>query len=84
MAGVSSSPDSGEEYREPASVTVTRLICQAVVTLIVLGFSVVLILTHPEYNAGVALVCGVVLGAWFVMPGNLGRVRRRRKDKDED
>lgn len=79
------SPQSGDtDWHEPASVTVTRLICQAAVTLIVLGFSVILILTHPEYNAGVALVCGVVLGAWFVMPGNLGRVRRRRKDKDED
>ena len=77
---MSQSPDSGEA----ASVTVTRLICQAVVTLIVLGFSVVLILTHPEYNAGVALVCGVVLGSWFTMPANMGWGRRRRKDKDED
>jgi uncharacterized membrane protein (UPF0136 family) len=73
-----------EEWHEPASVTVTRLVCQAAVTLIVLGFSVFLILTHPEYNAGVALVCGVVLGSWFAVPAELRRAgRRRRKDAEE-
>jgi hypothetical protein len=74
---------SPEEWHEPASVTVTRLVCQAAVTLIVLGFSVFLILTHPEYNAGVALVCGVVLGSWFAVPSGMSWGRRRRH-KDED
>lgn len=73
-----------EEWHEPASVTVTRLVCQAAVTLIVLGFSVFLILTHPEYNAGVALVCGVVLGSWFAVPADLRLGRRRRRQNAEE
>lgn len=64
-------------------MTITRLICQVVVTLIVLAAGLVLVLTHPEYNAGVALVCGVVLGAWFVLP-EWGWAARRRRRKDED
>jgi hypothetical protein len=80
---MSESPDSGEWHEDPR-VAVTRLVCQVLVTLAVLGFSVFLVLTHPEYNAGVALVCGVVLGSWFTMPANLGWGRHRRKDRDED
>jgi hypothetical protein len=76
--------ETPDEYHEPASIQITRLVCQAAVTLIVLGFSVFLILTHPEYNAGVALVCGVVLGSWFAVPADLRLGRRRRRKDAED
>jgi predicted membrane protein len=77
--------DPPEGWHEDARVTATRLVCQLLVTLSVLGFSVFLVLTHPEYNAGVALVCGVVLGTWFAVPHelHLGR-RRRHKDAEDD
>lgn len=74
-----------EEWHEPASVVITRLACQLIVTISVLAAALFLVLTHPEYNAGVALVCGVVLGTWFVMPtGAWGQRRRRRKDEVEE
>jgi len=74
-----------EEWHEPASVVITRLACQLLVTLSVLGAALLLVLTHPEYNAGVALVCGVVLGTWFVVPAQVwGRRRRRSKDEVEE
>ena len=72
-----------DPLHEQASVTVTRLICQCLVTLSVLAAGLMLVLTHPEYNAGVALVCAVVLAAWFVVPAGLWGTRRHRKD-DED
>jgi hypothetical protein len=74
-----------EEWHEDARVTATRLVCQMIVTLTVLVASVLLVLTHPEYAAGVALVCGVVLGSWFTMPRDLrgGRGRRRRQDSED-
>jgi hypothetical protein len=76
--------ESPEEWHEPASVTVTRLICQVIVTLTVLGASVLLVLAHPEYGAGIALVCGVVLGSWFTgIPQGWTRGRRRRQDSEE-
>jgi hypothetical protein len=76
--------ESSDEWHEPASVTVTRLICQVIVTLTVLGASVLLVLTHPEYGAGIALVCGVVLGSWFTgVPQGWTRSRRRRQDSEE-
>jgi hypothetical protein len=77
--------ESPEAWREPASVTVTRLICQVLVTLSVLAAGLLLVLTHPEYNTGVALVCGVVLGTWFAVPHELrwGRSRARRQDSEE-
>jgi hypothetical protein len=72
-----------EEWHEPASVTITRMVCQVLVTLIVLAAGLLLVLIRPEYNAGVALVCGVVLGAWFVIPLAFRPApRRRRKDED--
>lgn len=78
-----SPPES--EWHEDARVTATRLVCQMIVTLTVLVASVLLVLTHPEYAAGVALVCGVVLGSWFTMPRDLrgGRGRRRRQDSED-
>jgi len=74
-----------QEAREDPRVSATRLVCQMIVTLSVLSFSVFLVLTHPEYNAGIALVCGVVLGSWFTgMPHWERRRRRRHGDDDED
>jgi hypothetical protein len=75
---------SDETHPEAASVTITRLVCQLVVTVSVLGAALLLVLTHPEYNAGVALVCGVVLGTWFVMPDRPRWTRHRRKEREED
>jgi hypothetical protein len=76
--------ESPDEWHEAASVTVTRLICQVLVTLTVLGASVLLVLTHPEYGAGIALVCGVVLGSWFTgVPQGWRRGGRRRQDSEE-
>jgi hypothetical protein len=76
--------ESPEEWHEAASVTVTRLICQVLVTLTVLGASVLLVLTHPEYGAGIALVCGVVLGSWFTVPRDIGWGRRRARRSDSE
>jgi hypothetical protein len=73
-----------EHHEEAASVQITRLVCQLVVTVSVLGAALLLVLTHPEYNAGVALVCGVVLGTWFVMPDRPRWSRRRHKEREED
>lgn len=83
---MSDSPDSGEvdEWHEDARVAATRLVCQLIVTLSVLVLSVVLILTHPEYNAGIALVCGVVLGTWFAIPSEFRRRRRPKRRKDDE
>ena len=50
---------------EPSSVSVTRLICQLVLSLVVMAGGVLLLLTHPEYNGGIAMAIGMVLGAWF-------------------
>jgi hypothetical protein len=76
---------SADGWREDPRVTATRLVCQLIVTLTVLGASVFLVLTHPEYGAGIALVCGVVLGSWFTMPHDMrwGRSRRRRQDSED-
>lgn len=50
---------------EPASVQIARMVCQLVVALAILGVSLILVLTHPEYNSAVALVIGVVMGSYF-------------------
>jgi hypothetical protein len=52
-------------WHEAASVTITRLLCQFVLSVGVLSVALLLLLTHPEYAAGIALVAGIVLGAWF-------------------
>lgn len=64
---MSQSPESGSahEWHEAASVTVTRLICQFLLSVGTLMVALLLLLTHPEYAAGIALVAGIVLGAWF-------------------
>lgn len=64
---MSESPEVGsvQEWHEAASVTITRLVCQFLLSVGTLVVALLLLLTHPEYNAGIALVAGIVLGAWF-------------------
>lgn len=52
-------------WHEAASVTITRLICQFALSVGTLFVALWLLLNHPEYSAGVALVSGIVLGTWF-------------------
>jgi uncharacterized membrane protein YfcA len=76
---VSDSPQTGslDEWHEAASVTVTRLLCQFLLSVGTLLVALALLLTHPEYNAGIALVAGIVLGAWFgVVREPVWRARR--------
>jgi uncharacterized membrane protein YfcA len=56
-------PDNA--WHEAPSVTITRLICQFLLSVGTLFVALWLLLTHPEYAAGIALVAGIVLGAWF-------------------
>lgn len=70
-----SEPKLGEDWHEAASVTVTRLICQLVIALVVLGGAVVILLNHPEFSNAALLCVGVVLGAYFGASGLSRRVR---------
>jgi hypothetical protein len=66
-----------DEWHEDASVTITRLICQFILSVGTLCVALWLLLTHPEYAAGIALVAGIVLGAWFgVVREPIWRARR--------
>lgn len=59
-----------DEYHEPASVQITRLVCSAVLALTVLIGAGVMLLVYPEYaNVAIGFI-GVVVGASF------GLVRR--------
>lgn len=51
--------------QESPSVSVTRLVCQLVLSLAVMSGGVALLLSHPEYSGGIALAIGMILGAWF-------------------
>jgi hypothetical protein len=72
-----SSPD--DDYHEPATVSITRLVCQTLVVLAVLFGAGTLLLVRPEYSSAAIALIGVVVGACF------GLVRfeglRRRRDK---
>lgn len=58
-------PEPKPEWHEAPSVTITRLVCQFLLSVGALAVSLFLLLTHPEFVGGIALVTGVVLGAWF-------------------
>ena len=67
-----------EEYHEPPSVAITRLVCSAVLAMTVLIGAGILLLVHPEYaNAAIAFI-GVVVGAsfGFVRAESVRRVRK--------
>ena len=67
-----------EEYHEPPSVAITRLVCSAILAMTVLIGAGILLLIHPEYaNAAIAFI-GVVVGALFGFVRTEG-VRRVRK-----
>ena len=70
--------ESPQEYHEPASVAITRLVCSAILAMTVLVGAGVVLLVHPEFaNVCVAFI-GVVVGAsfGFVRAEGLRRVRR--------
>jgi len=70
-----------ESYHEPASVAVTRLVCQTLVVMTVLLGSGALLIARPEYsNVAIAFI-GVVIGACFGLV-RLESLRRRRKLPD--
>jgi len=52
-------------WHEAPSVTITRLICQLLLSVGILSVCLWLLLTRPEFNAAVGLLTGTVLGAWF-------------------
>ena len=60
-------------------MSVTRLVCQTLVVLAVLGGAGTLLLVRPEYSSAAIALIGVVIGACF------GLVRfeglRRRRDR---
>jgi hypothetical protein len=58
-------PPEPLEWHEAASVTITRLLCQFALSVGTLFVALWLLLNHPEYASGIALVAGLVLGAWF-------------------
>lgn len=64
-------------WHEAPSVTITRLVCQFALSVGTLFVALWLLLNHPEYSGGIALVSGLVLGAWFgvVREPFLGRRR---------
>jgi hypothetical protein len=68
---------SGQAGIEAPAVTITRLVCVLVLTLVILCGGVALILTHPEYTSHAALVIGLVIGAWFSNAGVRDPRRRR-------
>ena len=54
-----------EEYHEPSTVAITRLVCSTILALTVLVGAGVMLLFHPEFaNVCVAFI-GVVVGASF-------------------
>jgi hypothetical protein len=57
--------NSGGEWHEAPQVTITRLVCQLVLSVGVLTACGLLVVNHPEHAAGAAMAAGVVLGAWF-------------------
>jgi hypothetical protein len=71
---------STDEYHEPPSIAVTRLVCQTLVVLTVLCTSLGLLVYRPEYSSAAIALMGVVVGACF------GLVRldpgRRRPHKE--
>lgn len=54
-----------EDYHEPASIAVTRLLCQTAVVLTVLLGSGLLLWLRPEYSSAALALIGVVVGACF-------------------
>jgi hypothetical protein len=66
-----------EEYHEPTSVSITRLVCQTTVVLLVLIGSGVLLVVKPEYSSAALALIGVVVGASFGLV-RFERLHRRR------
>jgi hypothetical protein len=64
---VSASAEVGntEDWHEAASVTITRLVCQLLLSVGVLFGCLWITINHPEDTGGAALAAGVILGAWF-------------------
>lgn len=56
---------SHDSWHEAASVTITRIVCQLVLSVGILVVCLWLALVHPEYNGAVGLLVGTILGAWF-------------------
>ena len=71
-----SSPD--DAYHEPATVSITRLVCQTLVVLTVLLGAGTLLLVRPEYSSAAIALIGVVVGACFGLVRFQGL---RRRDK---
>lgn len=70
-------PEPTDSYHEPASVSVTRLVCQTLVVLTVLFGSGTLLWLRPEYATVAVAFIGVVIGACFGLV-RLESFRRRR------
>jgi hypothetical protein len=62
---VSLGDDNGNGWHEAPSVTITRLVCQFLLSVGVLAGATAIAMLRPEYTAGATLAAGVVLGAWF-------------------
>ncbi len=69
---------SDEGYHEPATVSITRLVCQTLVVLTVLLGAGTLLLVRPEYSSAAIALIGVVVGACFGLVRFQGL---RRRDK---
>jgi hypothetical protein len=58
---------------EASSVAIARLVCLLVMSLAILIGGALVVLSRPEYIAGVSLAMGVVMGAWFTATPRLRR-----------
>jgi hypothetical protein len=75
-----SSSTEADEYHEPPSIAVTRLVCQTLVVMTVLFSSLALLTFRPEYGSAAIALMGVVVGACFGLV-RLDPMRRRRKEE---
>jgi hypothetical protein len=69
-------------WHEAPSVTITRLVCQLVLALVVMFAAGLILLTHPEHSGSASLLIGIVLGSWFGISRSPVRALRRRNEGD--
>lgn len=74
------SPD--DDHHEPATVSITRLLCQTLVVLAVLFGAGTLLIVRPEYSSAAIALIGVVVGACFGLVRFEGLRRRRGRTPD--
>ena len=72
-------PGNDDAYHEPTTVSITRLVCQTLVVLVVLMGAGTLLFFRPEYSSAAIALIGVVVGACFGLVRFEGIRRRHGK-----